>query len=508
MKHTATFAFFTLGVFTLVAPLPAGAAEGAVNVTQHHNHASRDGLFIDPAFTFTAAAGLKRDTQFDGAISGHVYAQPLYLEGGPGGKAMVIVATESNNVYALDATSGRVIWQRNLGTPVAHSDMPCGDIDPLGITGTPIVDLPSRALFLDAMTTPDGGRTKKHLIYSLKADTGAINAGWPVDVNAAARSGDLGFNSTVQNERSALSILGDKVYVPYGGHYGDCGSYHGWVVSVQMSNPAQVTAWATLAKGGGIWAVGGAASDGKDLFAVTGNTIDAGDTWKGGNGVIRLQPGPVFSGATKDYWAPPDWRQLDRNDKDMGGSGALLVDVPGATPAALILALGKDGKAYLLDRNNLGGVAEAITTDHIYNGEIIQAAATYKTAKGTYVVFRGTDDTLTAFRIEPGKPPRIADAWKVRQRGRGSPFVTTTGGGANPIVWVVGAEGDGRLMGYNGDTGAVVCGGGAADAVMAGTRRFIAGIVARGRIYVAADEKVYALTAGAVPNENKTARAR
>src|SRR5260221_463892 len=90
---------------------------GTVNVTQHHNHATRDGLYIDPAFTQARAANLRRDTNFGGVIKGNVYAQPLYIEGGPGGKAMIIAVTESNNVYALDAADGSVIWQRNVGAP-------------------------------------------------------------------------------------------------------------------------------------------------------------------------------------------------------------------------------------------------------------------------------------------------------------------------------------------------------------------------------------------------------
>ena len=79
---------------------------GDINVTQHHNHATRDGLYVDPAFTRAAATALKRDLSFNGVIAGHVYAQPLYIEGGPGGRAMVIAVTESNYVYALDAASG------------------------------------------------------------------------------------------------------------------------------------------------------------------------------------------------------------------------------------------------------------------------------------------------------------------------------------------------------------------------------------------------------------------
>ena len=113
-----------------------------VNVTQEHNHLSRDGLYIDSAFTRSAAANVKRDLNFNGTISGNVYTQPLYIEGGPSGKARVIVVTESNNVYALDALTGTVIWQRNVGPPVT-SGLPCGNISPLGITGTPVVSLAS-----------------------------------------------------------------------------------------------------------------------------------------------------------------------------------------------------------------------------------------------------------------------------------------------------------------------------------------------------------------------------
>src|SRR6266496_4276611 len=116
-----------------------------------HNHASRDGLYVDSALTLSAAANLTRHVNFDGTIVGNVYAQPLYIDTGPGGRPTIIVVTESNNVYALDAVDGSIIWQRNdLGAPVLADD-PCTIIDPLGITGTPIVDLASRALFLDAM---------------------------------------------------------------------------------------------------------------------------------------------------------------------------------------------------------------------------------------------------------------------------------------------------------------------------------------------------------------------
>ena len=115
--------------------------------------------------------------------------------------------------------------------------------DPMGITGTPVVDLASRALFLDAMITPDGGTTKKHLILSLNVDTGDINPGWPVDVEATATYNGINFIPSIQQQRPALGIVGNILYVGYGSMR-DCSPFHGWLVGVPIDNPASVTAWA------------------------------------------------------------------------------------------------------------------------------------------------------------------------------------------------------------------------------------------------------------------------
>ena len=120
----------------------------------------------------SAAANLTRDLNFNGTISGNVYAQPLYIEGGPNGP-MIIAVTESNNVYALDATTGLPIWSRtDIGPPVPTT--PCGGFNPTGITGTPVVDLASRSTFLRRI---DQRQPDKHFIYSLNVDTGATTAG-------------------------------------------------------------------------------------------------------------------------------------------------------------------------------------------------------------------------------------------------------------------------------------------------------------------------------------------
>ncbi|HEU0273858.1 MAG TPA: hypothetical protein VFQ83_04970 [Candidatus Udaeobacter sp.] len=468
---------------------PNVVAPAQINVTQFHNHDSRDGLYVDSAFTQSASANLMRDMNFDGTIAGSVWAQPLYVDDGPGGAPTIIAVTESNNVYALDAINGSIIWQTNVGTPVSLSDLTCPwDVDPIGITGTPVIDLDSRSLFFNAMTTPDEGKTKKHLIFSLSLDTGAINPGWPVDVGESAVSNGTTFTPSIQAQRSALGIVNDIVYVPYGSLF-DCGVYHGWLVGVPTNNPASVMAWATEAIGGAVWGVGGVASDGMSPFVATGNTFDTNGNWGGGEAVIRFQAGPVFTGNPSDYWAPPNWLTLDDQDKDIGGCGPVLVDVPGATPSHLVVALGKDGNAYLLNRDNLGGITVPIASSHVSNGSIIQAAVTYQTKQGTYVAFRANSTTLSAFRITATGPPSIINAWSVSQPGRASPFVTSTDGVNDVIVWVVGADvgGDQKLHGFDGDTGKIIY----ESEPLSGSRRFNTGIAVHGRIYLANDNRVY-----------------
>jgi hypothetical protein len=455
------------------APLQPSAA---VNVTQHHNNPSRDGLFIDSAFTPSAAANLSRDTNFNGTIIGNVYAQPLYVEGGPDNRAKVIAVTESDNVYALDAVTGAIIWQRNLGTPSGSM----GLISTVGITGTPVIDLASRALILCAVISGPN-----NMIYSLNVDTGMTNAGFPIDVNASFP----GFSSSLEMQRGALMLLGNKVYIPYGG-YADIGSYHGIVLGVSLDG-SQLGSYTTTSLKSGIWTPGGIASDGTNLFVATGNAPGGTNPWGGSEAVIRLQPGPVFSSSTTDYWVPTSWMSLDSGDTDLGGTNPLIVDVPGATPSALVVAIGKDRNAYLLNRNNLGGITTPVAQANVSTSLVINSPATYRTSQGTFVALRPVSGTLSAFKITATSPPTITTGWSVASTGRTSPFVTSTDGTSNPIVWAYGHGTNQRLFGYNGETGATIFAGGGASDTISGTRTFNTGIAVRGRIYIAGDNKVY-----------------
>ena len=470
-------------------PTPTASA-GQLNVTMEHNDPARDGVYVDSAFTQTAAANLHRDLNFTGGISGQVYAQPLYIEGN--GAPMVIVVTEKNNVYALNAMTGAVVWSRNVGTPVSSGLTCAGNINPLGITGTPVIDPVSRALFFDATIA---GNPPSHQIFSLNVDTGTTNPGWPVNVDANAQFGGQTFTATLENQRSALGLVNGVVYVGYSGHL-DCGAYHGWLVGVPINNPSSVTAWASSAQGGGIWGHSGIASDGTSILAVTGNTFNTNGNWGNGEAVIRFAAGPTFSGNAVDFFAPSNWFDLDNDDKDLGGCGAILVNVPGATPSNLVIALGKDGKAYLINQSNFGGFGGQVAIATVATEVRGQAGVAYTTRNGTYFAFRAASGALAAYKITATNPPTMVPAWSSTQTGQGSPWVTTTNGTDNIIVWLAnsGGAGDQRIRGFDGNTGNVIFAGGGTNELMSGTMRYNTGLVARGRIYFAGTNKVFAFT--------------
>jgi hypothetical protein len=185
--------------------------------------------------------------------------------------------------------------------------------------------------------------------------------------------------------------------------------------------------------------------------------------------------------------------------------------VPGATPSSLVIALGKDGSAYLVSRDNLGGIIQPVASTHVANSNIIQAPATYQTNGTIHVAFRASPTTFSTFRITPTNPPTIASSWSVfrGKGGCGSPFVTSTDGINNTIVWVVGtessgSEGDQLLHGYDGATGDIIYDGGGANELIPGTHSYsTTGIVAHGRIYVAADNKVYAFAVPPAPRASR-----
>lgn len=477
---------------------------GSGSVLSYHGAANRSGQYVMQGLTWESAARLHRDEAFDGTIEGHVYAQPLYWHP-PGAKVgLLIVVTESNVVYALNATTGVVVWKKALAQPARRADLPCGNIDPLGMTGTPVIDPTKGALYVDAMVRD--GQQLKHVVYGLSLRDGAVLQGWPVDIAAGLKAHGMAFDARVQNQRAALMLAGGRLYVPYGGHTGDCGGYRGWVVGVELDKPSVAGAWHTRGVNGGIWAPAGLAAVDNQLFVTTGNTRGA-TSWADGEAVVRLRRdklAPARSDDPQDFFAPANWRQLDANDLDLGGMSALPLDV---RSRRLMIALGKDGKAYLLDRDNLGGIGGALDVSEVSRAPITGAMAAWTAGETAFVAFsdmrplsscggNGGNGGLTVLRIDGAGKRAVKPAWCRPVDGMGSPITTTSDGHGDRIVWVVGAEGDNRLHGFKADTGDPVFAGDRQEDSMPGLRHFVTIVAANDRLYVAGDGKVYAFTLG------------
>lgn len=465
------------------------------SVLTYHGDESRSGNFVVPALTFDKARSVHLDQTFDARVAGHLYAQPLYWRVPDSNTAMLLVATEDNVVQALDAATGKELWRRSVGRPVPGSSLPCGNIDPLGITGTPVINPATQAIYFNAYVEQAGG--PHHEVFALSLKDGSILPGWPVDVAAALRKIGKTFDPRVQNQRTALSLTNGRVYLGFGGHFGDCGDYHGWVLGFSEKDPGNLVAFQSRARGGAVWAPGGLSVVGNDIFFATGNTFGA-STWSDGEAVFRVGPDLQRSDDKRDFFAPSDWRTLDARDEDLGGSNPVPVNISGqGGDRALIVALGKDRKAYLLDRNNLGGIGGQLDALTASTGPIRTAPAVYPAGNDAMVAFEGSGahcpetsrgNGLTVLKITGGSKPAMSTAWCAALNGRGSAIVTTTDGHSDPIVWIVGAEGDNRLHAFAGDSGEPIF----TSEPMSGLRHFQTLIATQDRLYVGADSRVYA----------------
>ena len=133
-------------------------------------------------------------------LDGAVYASPLIVG------STVIAATENDTVYALRA--GHTVWSRHLGTPVDLASLPCGNIDPLGITGTPVYDGSSGILYVAA----ELAGPLRHTLYAINVVTGKVLWHRGLDLPGMVRP--------VEQQRGALALANGTVYVPLGGLYG------------------------------------------------------------------------------------------------------------------------------------------------------------------------------------------------------------------------------------------------------------------------------------------------
>jgi hypothetical protein len=400
-----------------------GAVDMDANVLERNKHANRDGTFVQPMLTAAAAAKMAKDTGFNATFMGNMWASPLYLDKGPGGKGVFFAVTTGNDVFALDETTGMTVWTKSIGTPAQANGVSCGNIHPNGIISTPVIDAAAGTIYV-AGAVGNAMTIMSHQVHAFNVMDGTERPGWPVTI--AGTSGMTTFTAPPQNQRSALSLVNGTLYVAYGGHVGDCGNYHGWVFGIDTKDPTKMGGWATLGKGEGIWAAGGMASDGNGVFALTGNsTAGATDHMASDSEeVVRITGLGTFTRSNANLYFPTSWRTMDSQDADLGANSPLYVTVPGSTPAGYVVALSKDGHLYLLDPANLGGMAGHKVDFPVSSGamSIHTAPGWYTSSKGVHIVF-ATDSgamcpaggasgkVVMSVLLGPGSPVKPSVAW-------------------------------------------------------------------------------------------------
>jgi outer membrane protein assembly factor BamB len=310
---------------TGAAATTPGAGHTAATWPTYHAGNDRAGSVTGFPAPHTLTAG------WSARLDGAVYGQPIVAGG------VAYVGTENDTVYALDLATGRQRWKRHLGTPAPLSALPCGNIDPLGITGTPAYDPATGTVFAAMETT--GAR---HTLVALNARDGRTRFTRSLDVAA-------GRDRKAEQQRGALAVAGGRVYVPFGGLAGDCGDYVGYLAAARTDGSGAVTSYAVpTSRMGGMWAPSGPAVDASgDVYAAVGNGAGFGGRYDGSDSVLRLSPD---LSRRLSYFAPENWGSENSADQDLGSTGPLLL------PGRQVLIAGKTGDVYLLDAADLGGI--------------------------------------------------------------------------------------------------------------------------------------------------------
>ncbi|MCU1655986.1 MAG: hypothetical protein JWO57_642 [Pseudonocardiales bacterium] len=315
-------------LLALTALLLAAVSSTAFTWPTDHGDARRTGSLP----TQTRFHALSR--AFGVTLDGAVYGSPIVVG------SSLIVATENDSVYSLDVNTGGQRWFKHLHTPVSRSALPCGNIDPLGITGTPVYDAATKRVFV-VTESADPTSVVRHEIFGLNAGTGAVQVNRRVEVP--------GTDPKAEQQRAALADDGrGNIFVAFGGLAGDCGNYKGAVISLKASGALGATAYVVpTAREAGIWAAGGpvVAADGT-VYVAVGNGASTSGAYDYSDSVTRLSA----NSRRLDYFAPAGWANDNAADLDLGSL------TPAYTSSGLILQAGKSGEGYVLRASSLGHI--------------------------------------------------------------------------------------------------------------------------------------------------------
>jgi len=392
-----------------LAPGAGDAAHPAAAWPTYGRDAARTG--VATGARTAGRLGISWQAHLDGAV----YGQPLLIG------HLVIAATEKDTIYALDQPTGHVVWRTHVGTPVPLSELPCGDIDPLGITGTPVYDRGNGLVYAVAETSG-----YRHVLVGVSVASGAVK----VERAIPAPDGQPRYDQ----QRPGLTIEDGRVYVAFGGLYGDCGPYRGSVAGVPLSGSGPIISYVVpTAREGAIWGTAGPVTgSGGTLYVSVGNGPVTSTRFDGSDSVTALSPRLRRTG----IFAPVTWLADSDGDLDLGSTQ------PALAGNGMLLALGKSGIAYLLNPARLDGVGGQVAQARVcpaYGAAAVDGTTVYEPCEG---------GGMAAISVAGG---RIRVLWRGPRSAWGSPVV---GGGA---VWVTdwSDQGSGRLYELDAATGAV-----------------------------------------------------
>ncbi len=379
----------------------------------------------DPAGTgaATSVAGVNTSVRVwtSPRLDGQLYGEPLVANG------RVYVATENDTVYALDSTTGAVVWSDHLGTPVPASDLPCGDIQPtVGITGTPVIDPVRDELFAVADELVDG--SPAHLLVGINTASGTTELSRDVDPSGSGPAALL--------QRTGLTLDDGNVVFGFGGNDGDCSTYRGWVVTVAEAGGPPVDFGVDAGPGesqGAVW-MGGAApavdSHG-DIWVGVGNgsVTSSQHAYDNSDSVLELSP----SLQLLQYFAPTSWPSDNAHDLDLSMEPVLLAD-------GQVLIAGKARIVYLLDGSHLGGIGgeqaslASICSEDVDGGSALVGDTVYLPCLSGIVAVRVGQSPASLTRVwssgTGGGPPVAIGGliWTIGQNGMLYGLDPTTGG--------------------------------------------------------------------------------
>ena len=451
------------GLAAAQRPAPATKPLLPVIATAQYDNARTGANLLETVLTpqNVNAAQFGRTTFFP--VDGDVYAQPLYVPQleipGKGTHNVVFIATEKDSVYAFDAdaASTEPLWQvsfldaqKNI-SPVSARDVFCPFIQPdIGITSTPVIDLPSKTLYALARTkeAPKEKWVFRQKLHALDLATGTEKFGGPVTIRASFQGdkslfskGVTEFDPQRENQRAALLLVNNNVFVTWASSC-DVGPYYGWVMSYDARTLKQTGALNVSpgAKESGIWQAdaGPAADSNGNVYLVTGNGKFTAASGGRDYGDSVLKIALTANGlSVRDYFTPADQEHLNDTDGDFGsGSPILLPDQP-APHSHLLLAAGKSAKLYELDRDNLGHFHPGDDSNAV---QVVPAGAQSFGAPAYWnghVFYFLMNDYLRDYALQSGRlsaQPVAKSTTNINDPG--TPAISANGA-KNAIVWIL-----------------------------------------------------------------------